>query len=329
MSLHVLLADTPGSPRDRVASVLRSSPEMLVTVFSELEPLERAVEQDAPDIVIVAIDVLAGTKAIGRILSRARIPIVALAAAGDPGAAEALAAGALGVAVRPDADGQSSRQFVDMVRSLSTVRVLTRHAPRAARPSATQRIDVVAIVASTGGPPALVEVLRRLPPEPQAPILIVQHIAEGFASGLADWVSGCVPQQVTIAAEGDRPAPGDVLLAPDGTHLAWRSGILQLLADPPVHGHRPSASVLLHSLASQGPGGLAIVLTGMGTDGADGALAMRSAGGQVICQDADSAVVNGMPGAAVAAGAATEVLPLDKIGQRVARLLAVGRPLAS
>lgn len=326
MSLRVALADPPGEPRDIVLAALRTFPEIEVMLLDSVATLEAAADTQDIDILVVAIDRLAATTAaIDRIVRSRRLPIVVLADPGDQTAAAALAAGALGVAARPDGGGRTDRQFVDMVRSLSTVNVITRHPPRDPRPAPTTRVDMVAVVASTGGPAALVDVLGALPERPAAPILVVQHIAHGFGVGLAEWLKSTAPQHVQLAMAGHRPVPGDVLLAPDGVHLTLAGGVLHLDDGPHVHGHRPSASVLLHSLASLGPAALAVVLTGMGTDGADGAVAMRGSGAQVLCQDGATAVVNGMPAAAVAAGAATEVLPLPEIGPRVARLLDVGR----
>lgn len=322
MSLHVALADTPGQERDRVVDVLRASPGVAVSVVEDLARLERTVRHGEVDIVVVAVDTLAHTQdSIERIMRERPTPIVALSTPGHGELAAALSAGALGVVRRPRGIANEEQEFMDAVRSLATVHLVTRTNRPRPRPRRTGPIEVVAMVASTGGPPALTSVLSSLPAVPSAPILLVQHIAAGFSRNLCDWIDSSTPQRVRLAATGDRPAAGDVLLAPEGQHLTLQSGRIRLLADPPVHGHRPSASVLLHSLAPVGSGALAVVLTGMGSDGADGAAAIYAAGGHVICQDAASSVVHGMPGAVIAAGAASETLPVAQIGPRVAMLL--------
>lgn len=326
MTIRVVFADEPGEARDIAATALRHSPEMIVELTDSIADLEAFVRQGDVNVAVVAIDTLPGaTAAIERLVQQHGLPIVALADSGDVAAAGALAAGALGVAARPRGGEREERRFVDMVRSLSTVQMLTRHSPRAPQPAVAGPIEVVALVASTGGPPALVAVLRALPERPAAPILIVQHIADGFGAGLATWLTSTVPQEVCVATAGHQPVPGEVLLAPDGTHLTLRDGRVALRTDPLVHGHRPSASVLLHSLTTRGSSAAAVVLTGMGRDGSDGAAAMRAVGAHIICQNAETAVINSMPAAAVAAGAASEVLGLPEIGPRVAHLLQRGR----
>jgi two-component system chemotaxis response regulator CheB len=187
-------------------------------------------------------------------------------------------------------------------------------AAAAAPPPVRTRARVVAIAASTGGPPALSQILSELPADFRAPVLVVQHIAEGFAEGLAKWLGASSRLAVKVAEEGEQLAPGHVYLAPDGRHLGVRGDVVELSDAPPIDGFRPSGSYLFESVAkSFGPAALGLILTGMGRDGVRGLAALRAAGGTVVAQDQDSSVIFGMNGEAVLAGLTDEVLPLDAL----------------
>ena len=186
---------------------------------------------------------------------------------------------------------------------------------------------VVAIASSTGGPQALLKILQGLPREFQTPILIVQHIAEGFTQGLADWLTREGGRPVRLAVEGERPTRGVVLLAPDGRHLLLNSDGHVALADDAPREIRPSADRMLRSLAvTYGDRAVAVILTGMGRDGADGMRAMRLAGAYTIAQDEASSTIFGMPRAAILLGVVDEVLPLDRIAARLVSLVAAAAP---
>ncbi len=191
-------------------------------------------------------------------------------------------------------------------------------------PGSEPPYEVVAIASSTGGPQALLKILQGLPREFQTPILIVQHIAEGFTQGLADWLTREGGRPVRLAVEGERPAPGVVLLAPDGRHLLLNSDGHIALADDAPRDIRPSADRMLRSLAiTLGDRAVAVILTGMGRDGADGMRAMRLAGAYTIAQDEASSIIFGMPRAAILLGVVDEVLPLDRIAARLVSLVGV------
>jgi len=196
---------------------------------------------------------------------------------------------------------------------------LPPHPPHGSGP----RYEMVAIASSTGGPQALLKILQGLPHEFQTPILIVQHIAEGFTQGLADWLTREGGRPVRLAVAGDRPPPGVVLLAPDGRHLLLNSDGHIALADDAPREIRPSADRMLRSLAiTLGDRAVAVILTGMGRDGADGLRAMRLAGAYTIAQDEASSIIFGMPRAAILLGVVDEVLPLDRIAARLVSLVA-------
>jgi two-component system chemotaxis response regulator CheB len=177
--------------------------------------------------------------------------------------------------------------------------------------------------ASTGGPGALVELLRHLPADFQLPILLVLHIGEPFGMAFADWLDGQTQRPVAFARDGEPlfAAKGRVLMAPPDRHLVVRGGQVHLTHDPERHSCRPSVDVLFESVAREiGPGAVGCLLTGMGRDGAAGLLDIRRAGGLTIAQDEATCVVWGMPREAVLLDAAERVLPLREIAPALAEL---------
>ena len=182
---------------------------------------------------------------------------------------------------------------------------------------------MVGLVASTGGPQALIQLLGQLPPDFPAPILLVQHITASFLEGFVAWLGHNCRLPVVFAANGQVPAAGRVYVAPADQHLRVERGSLWLDRGDPVCAQRPSGTVLLESLArSLGPQALGVLLTGMGEDGARGLLEIRTAGGYTLAEDASTAVVYGMPGAAVQLGGVDESLPLPAIAPRLLELVA-------
>lgn len=181
---------------------------------------------------------------------------------------------------------------------------------------------VVAIGASTGGPRAVADLFRALPKELRATFLVVQHVSVEFVAGYAQWLSAETGRRVTIARNGDVLREGDVFVAGEDRHLTvTRSGVLEYREEPADHLHKPAVDELFTSLAALPTPGVAVLLTGMGRDGADGLLALRRAGWHTIAQDEATSVVWGMPGAAHRAGAAVETLPIQSIGAAVAAVV--------
>lgn len=198
--------------------------------------------------------------------------------------------------------------------------------PRRAAPSASQpagRPGILAIGSSTGGPTALHRVLAGLPAGFPLPIVLTQHMPANFLVSLAERLTRETPIETRVAEDGMPLAPGRALLAPGGRHMeiARQGGALvcQLNDGPSEHHCKPAVDPMFRSLAALAPrlSTLAVVLTGMGADGAAGALAIREAGGQVIAQDEATSVVWGMPGATVKLGAAHQVLPLEAIAPAI------------
>lgn len=187
-------------------------------------------------------------------------------------------------------------------------------------PTHGQAVELIAIAASTGGPQALEEILSGLPDEYGVPIVIVQHIATGFTAGLTEWLSGSVKLDVKLAEDGEEMKPGSVLIAPEGRHMKVRNGRVALEGSNPVGGHCPSADVLFESVAAAyGESAVAVILTGMGRDGAVGLKAVHDAGGVTLVQDEASCAVFGMPKAAIDIGAAGRSLPPADIARALAR----------
>ncbi len=178
---------------------------------------------------------------------------------------------------------------------------------------------VVAIGASTGGPPALATILAELPADLPAAILVVQHMAEGFVEGLARWLDGVCAVPVVVAVEGERLQPGQVYLAPANQNLVVRPGFRVGLTDPPPgQYHVPGVDVTFRSVAQvSGQYAVAVLLTGMGRDGAAGLKVLRDIGAFTIGQDESTSVVWGMPAAAQEVDAVDLELPLPAIGQAI------------
>jgi two-component system chemotaxis response regulator CheB len=288
-----------------------------------------------PDVVTMDIrmPVMDGYEATRRIMAAAPVPIVMVSAhqAGEVARSfGALEAGAVTVLPKPSgpASPDHDRQAEELVRTLAAMaglRLVTRRSrsapPATAAPrSAPARCGVVAIGASTGGPAALARILRGLPADLAAPVLVVQHIADGFDDGLANWLDSVGPLPVRLARDRDRPEPGRVLVAPNGSHMELRAGRIALADGPPVGAHRPAATRLFSSVADEGgERALGVILTGIGRDGTDGLVALRRAGGHVIAHDEATCVVYGMPRAAVEAGAVDEVLPVGEVAAAIRR----------
>lgn len=185
-------------------------------------------------------------------------------------------------------------------------------------------LPVVALVASAGGLGARSRVLASLPASLPAAVLVMQHLESGRVSRLPDILERRTGLRVRAAKDGDELCAGCVYVAPSGRHLSIRDGRTLALTDGnPVHFSRPSADVLLDSLAAAGAPVIAVVLTGRGRDGAAGSVLVRDSGGTVLAQDRGTSVQFGMPGAAVAAGGVSEVLPLDAIAPRLVQLIDV------
>ncbi len=240
-------------------------------------------------------------------------------------AVKALFLGALEVCeLPPKASAETTKALVRQADLLAKVAVVrrrkARRRPSGEQPAVRAPFPLVAIAASLGGPPAVAKVLKGLPKRFKAPVVICQHITEGFADDLARWLAFDTGHAVDEVAGTVELQPGRVYVAGSAGHLTVKGGELRIDTGAPVSGFRPSCDVLLRSAAlAFGPSAIGVVLTGMGRDGAKGLKEIRTRGGHTIAQDEKTSIVFGMPGEAVALGAAEKVLPLDLIAQQLLR----------
>jgi two-component system response regulator WspF len=236
------------------------------------------------------------------------------------GALDAVDTPALG----PAGEVTGAGPLVEKIGMIAKLVGLPAPGPRAARPQATATPPrLLAVGASTGGPKALCDLLLPLPHDWNVAVVIVQHVDVAFAPGLATWLTDRTGRLVRVAAEGCQPRAGDVLLAGTNDHLVMAAGGgLAYRAEPRDVFFRPSVDVFFDSVAAHaGKPGVAVVLTGMGRDGARGLAALRQKGWHTIAQDEATSVVWSMPKAAVEAAAAVEVLPVGRMPAVIAARL--------
>lgn len=339
MSAHarprrVVICDDSSAYVAALTRFLDSDEEMdVVAVATSGEQAIAEVERLQPDLLTLDMEMpgIDGLGVVRTLMAGNPLPIVILSAHAPKGsrrAVEALAAGALDVvskdAVRLDQlDDVWARAMRSRLRRLASVRIArpvlggAAAAPSRVASAPAHVARAVGVGASTGGPPALATMLGRLTAGFRLPILVVQHISPGFVDGLAGWLAQKLSVTVNVAEEGQLARPG-VWLAPDGAHLTLDASMRFGLDRETEGAHRPSVDVLLSSLAqSFGNEAVGVVLTGMGTDGAEGAAAIRQAGGLVIAQDEASCAVYGMPRAVAENGADLSLSPAqigDAIG---------------
>jgi two-component system chemotaxis response regulator CheB len=316
-------------------------------VVGEASHGERALEMCQrlrPDVVVLDLQLegLSGLEATARIMAECPTRIVLLCAAEQRAegqmALNALAAGAAAVVDKPTPQGSSGwvEGLVARVRLAARLPVPLPRAPLAVvpepvSPAQPRPYRVVAIGASMGGPQAVREVLRGLPRDFHLPVLLVLHLSERFDSSMAEWLTAQTGVPVRHALDGEvLPSAGErprVWMAPAGHHLVVRDGRLRLEDGPKRHSCRPSVDVLFESLAREvGPGVVACLLTGMGTDGAEGLAALRRAGAPTLAQDEATSAMFGMPQEAIRLGAASYVVPLPDIAPLLAGHAVLARP---
>ena len=287
-----------------------------------------------PDVILMDVHMpkMDGYEATRRIMESQPVPIVISSAtmnSHEVGATfHALEAGAVAFIekpVGPNTPGfdRMVQKLLQTVKLMAEVKVVKRWARdrHPGLPSVatavrrTEAIQVVAIGASTGGPPAIQTILKKLPKNYPVPILVVQHIAAGFLVGMADWLRQTTPLPVQLAVHGATALPGNVYLAPDGFHLGLQPGGRILLSGAASeNGLRPSVAFLFRSVANTcAARAVGVILTGMGRDGADELKLLKDKGAVTIAQDAATSVIHGMPGEAIQLGAALYTLPPEQI----------------
>ena len=357
--IRILVADDSATSRALLVDLLNGEPD--IEVVGEATNGREAVDLAArltPDLVTmdVQMPVLDGLEATKEIMVRSPCPIIIISHSvrdDEVGLSlEALRAGALMVLPKPDGPlspryASDRKQVTTMARAMSQVKVVRRHGSTSganaggpvtplAMPSwrapdqgvvrGSGQFRLVAIAASTGGPAAVRTILSELPRSFPVPILIVQHIARGFTSGLAHWLAGDTPLPVRLAEMGEPALAGHVYIAPDDRHLGCRAdalGVIRLVLDasPPEGAFRPSASYLFRSVGEAlGPSAVHVILTGMGDDGIAGLRVAKACGARVLAQDEATSVIYGMPREAALAKVVDSVVALPDVARRLVEL---------
>ncbi|HAS51482.1 MAG TPA: chemotaxis response regulator protein-glutamate methylesterase [Gammaproteobacteria bacterium] len=351
--VRVLVVDDSAMVRALIEALVEMTEGL--TICGQAENGRQAVTQALalqPDIITMDLQmpVMGGMEAIEEIMATRPTPILVLSDVADArNAMAAVSRGALEATHKPSVD--DGPEFTSRLKMLAGVPVIrhirSRHAPIAApaltplplagklslAPPAPLAGEVrganvrfhgrvFAIAVSTGGPQALAQILPRLPAHFPAPVLIAQHISDGFAAGMAAWLNELCPLTVTMAQDGEFLVPGRIYLANSTSHLAitpTRRIQLRPRADRDIY--RPSCDVLLTTVAEVfGSSAVGVILTGMGRDGVKGMTAIRSAGGMTLGQDEATSVVYGMNREAIIAGSVQSVLPLAAMAGEMERL---------
>lgn len=344
--VRVMVVEDSLVVRQLLVHIISRDPRLVVAAaVGSAEEALREIGRVQPDVISMDIRLpgIDGLEATRRIMSEHPTPIVVIAGSVEDEALKismnALRAGALTVVEKPV--GLTSAGFDGIAETICTQLFIMSQVPVvrqrsfAWRPQAaaapTPRADweknisrptIMGIAASTGGPPALAKILGALPADFPLPILLVQHMGAPFMEGFAAWLNGLMPLDVRVARDQEIPVAGRVYVAPGDRHLLLSpAGTLQLSAAPPLASQRPSATLLFQSMAkAAGSRGVGVLLTGMGEDGAQGLVDLRQAGGYTVAEDESTAVVYGMPAAALRMGGVRLSLPLDLIAPRLLRL---------
>lgn len=332
------MVDDSSTMRSLLRAAISSDPELeLVGEAATGSRITEVVHRNQPDVVLLDVEMpgeggLEALTAIHR--SWPSLPVIMFStttSSGSPAAVEALARGATDFATKPRAANAAEARESIAVEVLPRLKRAHRRAtPLAAPVEATAlpqrgtptKVDAVVVGASTGGPQALTTFLSGIPATFRLPIMVVQHMPASFTGLFAERLGRHVPLSVHEARHGQAIEPGNVYIAPGDKHLAVdKPDRLHLLDTPPENSCKPAADVLFRTAAKTFNGRvLAVLLTGMGSDGTDGARHIVSGGGALLCQDQESSVVWGMPGSAARAGLAYKVLPLEQLAAEVLRV---------
>jgi chemotaxis response regulator CheB len=315
LSRHIL-----DEGRHKIAWLARSGEEAIA-----------ACAHDRPDALLldIALPGLGAVETARRVMAKTPCAVVVVSRSIDDARAkvfEAMGAGALD-AVNEPASPSAVRALLEKLGMISKIvpRPAGQGPSRPAPPPPGE--PLVVIGASAGGPAALSKVLPALPAHFKAPVIVIQHVDPQFADGLVGWMNNFSQLPVRLAREGERPQPGAVLVAARDDHLVFTSATRLGYTRAPVEcSYRPSVDVFFKSVNRHWKGPVAaVLLTGMGRDGAEGLRLLRESGHHTIAQDRLSSAVYGMPKAAADLKAAAEILALDKIGPRLANIFASGK----
>jgi len=336
--IKVLVVDDSALMRKLIPRILErdSSISVVGTAMDGTFAL-RKIEELKPDVITLDLEMprMDGLETLRQITKKNQVPVIVVSSHTTEGAAstfKALSTGAIDFVAKPK-DVLSSQmdeiaaELISKIKAAAGIKMVSRKhemefVPLRARKPKPQRHDspsrVVVIGISTGGPNALQYMLSQLPSSFPGAIVVVQHMPEGFTELFARRLDECCAVEVKEAQSGDVLVAGRVLICPGNRHIKVRRmplGDIVVLSDEPrVNGHRPSADVLFRSAANEfGRECIALLMTGMGEDGAEGMGAIKQVGGMTVAQNEDSCVVFGMPKAAIERGYVTRIVPLDAL----------------
>ncbi|MBI5076110.1 MAG: chemotaxis-specific protein-glutamate methyltransferase CheB [Nitrospirae bacterium] len=336
--VRVLIADDSALARSLIRSIIEMDPEMEVAgeASNGLEAVEKARSLH-PDIITMDIEmpVMDGLQAIEQIMAAHAIPILVVTSRGDAKTAyAAIAKGALDLMLKPDLNIEAAKEFAAKLKLMSRVSVISHISGRLSRrhpagpetPAFNKNCSdrIIAIASSTGGPGALSIILSHLPEKFPVPIVIAQHISDGFVNGMIGWLRTLSQVELKMATHGEYLMPGTAYFCPSENHMKIdRSKKIIFVERQADDLYRPSCDILLSSVAASfGRKAIGVILTGMGNDGVAGITKIREAGGWTIAQDENTSVVFGMPRLAIESGGIDTVLPLEEIGEEIVRAAA-------
>lgn len=344
-TIKVLIVEDSGVVAKFLTHVFESDPALeVVGIATDGDEALEAVRRTSPDIITMDVHMprLNGFEATRSIMESCPTPIVIVSGSYDQNEVamnfEALEAGALAITARPrglgnDGYDASSAELIKTIKLMSEIKVVKRWHRRKPLPVLSQSgpirnlispktVQLVAIGASTGGPLILQTILSQIPKDFPVPIVIVQHMTPGFTEGFVEWLGNSTRFPVQQARHGEMLQPGHAYIAPDHHQMGVDSDMRALLyTGERENGMCPSVSFLFRSVdAVCGGKSVAILLTGMGTDGVEELKLLRDNGAVTIAQDKESSVVHGMPGAAIQINAAAHVLSPDGIARALAKI---------
>lgn len=336
MPINVLVVDDSAFMRKMISDMLNSDPDIRVvdTARDGQDAIEK-VGKLRPDAITLDLEMprLDGLAALAYIMNRHPTPVVLLSAVTKKGAEETIKAleyGAVDFITKPSGNISLDihvlrNEIIKKVKlaTLAKVKKVKFAARRVVKVKFAERRRAVVIGASTGGPQALVEVLRKLPGNIPACLLVVQHMPRGFTKSFAERLDSLSDLEVKEAEEGDSLRPGSALVAPGDYHMLVEDSVVKLNQGDRLHGVRPAIDVTMKSAAEAfGADTVGVLLSGMGEDGALGMKAIREKGGVTIAQDEETSVIFGMPKAAIELGSVDKVVPISQISIEILRLLA-------
>mgnify|MGYP001766979519 CR=1 FL=1 len=338
MPLHIALAHCDPASLNLLQRIIEEETEArILWTAADKTDVYRKSRLEKPDLLLIDLELAdAGSRLICDIMKEAPCAILLLSDTMEKRAEkvfEAMGCGALDAIATPFSRKSGRVEGADaLLKKIATLAKLLGKSESPLRKAAPDRgfpadrlPSLIAIGSSTGGPKALAAILSGLPETLEAAILVCQHVDLQFARGLAQWLDTQTPLSVSLAEEGARPRAGAVLVAATNDHLVLgRDGAIHYTSHPREYAYRPSVNAFFASLLQYWPRkDLAILLTGMGRDGAEGLAALRKAGWHTIVQDEKTSVVYGMPAAAVELGGAVEILPLGKIAAAILKKIPV------